>query len=245
MQDFHMLLRQHRSIRSFSNEHVTDDDVEDIVISAQCASTSSHIQATTVIRVRDTDSLKQIAEAANNQRQITEAPVFLVWCADMHRIGLACEMAEGDMISGMTEQFISTTVVVALAAQNAVIAAEGMGLGVCYIGAIRNNPQVVTEILELPKHVYPVFGLCIGHPAEDPETKPRLPVKLILKEERYDDHNDRELIADYDETMNNYYQKRTNSKKVSTWSKVMARRYESERRPHMRDFLRNRGFEMR
>ena len=65
----------------------------------------------------------------------------------------------------MTEHFIIATVDVALSAQTTVIAAESMGLGICYIGALRNNPAEVSELLALPEHVYPVFGLCIGHPA--------------------------------------------------------------------------------
>lgn len=245
MEDIHKLLRSHRSIRKFTDEPLADETVADIVQTGLTAATSSNLQATTVIRVRDEEVRGRISEVGGGQQQIISAPAFLVWCADLHRTRMACEMAGGSMTSGMTEQFIIATVDVALAAQNAVIAAEAMGLGICYIGAIRNDPQVVADLLELPDDVYPVFGLCIGHPDQDPEVKPRLPLDIVLKEERYDDTADRDRIAAYDEEMREYYRSRTGGTKDSSWSEEMAGLVGGERRPHMKGFLAERGFDLR
>ena len=245
MHEVHQLLRSHRSIRKFSDEPVSDEMAADIVKTALTAATSSNLQATTVIRVRNEETLGRITEVAGGQPQIVGCPVFLVWCADLHRTRVACEMAGGSMTSGMTEQFIIATVDVALAAQNAVVAAEAEGLGICYIGAIRNDPQVVTDLLDLPDDVYPVFGMCIGHPDQDPEVKPRLPLEVVLKEEVYDDEGDTDRIAAYDEEMRSYYRTRSGGTKESSWSEEMARLVEGERRPHMKDFLARRGFDLR
>lgn len=241
----HQLLRSHRSIRSFQGGPLDDGVIADIVRSGLTAATSSNLQATTVIRVRDVETRQRIADVAGGQQHIVTAGAFLVWCADLHRTRRACEMAGGSMTSGMTEQFIIATVDVSLAAQTAVIAAESMGLGICYIGAIRNDPQVVTELLDLPADVYPVFGLCIGEPAQDPEVKPRLPLDVVLKEEVYDDSNDAERIRAYDETLREYYRTRSGGTKASSWTEEMARLVDGERRPHMRQFLADRGFELR
>lgn len=245
MNDIHALLRSHRSIRKFTDEPLPDETVADIVRSGLSAATSSNLQATTVIRVRNPDARAKIAEVAGGQTQIETAGAFMVWCADLHRVGLACDIAGGSMTTGMTEQFIIATVDVSLAAQNAVVAAEALGLGICYIGAIRNDPQVVADLLELPDHVYPVFGLCLGHPDQDPEVKPRLPMATVLKDDVYSDEGDHEVIADYDETMREYYRSRTGGTKDTSWSEEMARLVDGERRPHMRDFLAKRGFELR
>lgn len=245
MHEIHQLLRSHRSIRKFVDEPLADEVVVDIVRSAQSAATSSNLQATTVIRVRDPEKRARIASVAGGQHHIETAGAFLVWCADLHRTALACEMAGGSMTTGMTEQFIIATVDVALAAQNAVVAAEAQGFGICYIGAIRNDPQVVADLLELPDHVYPVFGLCIGRPDQDPEVKPRLPVDVILSDDVYDDSGDRERIEAYDETLRAYYRTRTGGTKDSCWTEEMAGLVGGERRPHMRGFLADRGFEMR
>ena len=243
--DIHHLLRSHRSIRSFENIPLDDDTVTEIVRSAQCAATSSNIQALTVIQVTDPDVRAKISEVTGGQRYVTTAGAFLVWCADLNRTRRACEMGGGSMASGMTEQFIIATVDVALAAQNATVAAEGMGLGVCYIGAVRNDPQTVADLLELPDDVYPVFGMCIGHPKNTPDVKPRLPVEVILKKDTYDCSGEAEHIEAYDETMRQYYRTRGGGTKESSWTDEMAGLVGGERRPHMRAFLANRGFELR
>ena len=245
MHEIHDLLRSHRSIRAFVDRPLPDQTVADLVRSAQSAATSSNLQATTVIRVRDPEVRAAIAAVAGGQQHIETAGAFLVWCADLARTRKACELAGGSMTSGMTEQFIIATVDVALAAQNAVVAAEAQGLGICYIGAIRNDPQTVADLLQLPDDVYPVFGLCVGEPAQDPEVKPRLPVEVVLKEDVYADDGDEELIAAYDETLRQYYRTRSGGTKESSWTEEMARLVGGERRPHMREFLAKRGFELR
>jgi nitroreductase len=243
--DTTVLLRSHRSIRKFVDEPMPDDVVEELVRCATSAATSSNLQATTVIRVRQPEVRDRIAQVAGGQDHITTAGAFLVWCADLNRTQRACETAGGTMTTGMTEQFIIATVDVSLAAQNAVVAAESMGYGICYIGAIRNDPQVVADLLKLPEHVYPVFGLCVGVPDEDPEVKPRLPTTVTLMDEVYDAAEEPLLIAGYDDTVREYYRTRSGGTKQSCWTEEMARLTDGERRPHMRQFLADRGFEMR
>lgn len=243
--EIHKLLRSHRSIRKFVEEPLSDETVADIVQSGLAAATSSNLQATTVIRVKNPETRARVAEVAGGQEHIVTAGAFTVWCADLARTKKACEMAGGSMTSGMTEQFIIATVDVSLAAQNAVVAAEAMGYGICYIGAVRNDPQKVSDLLELPDHVYPVFGLCIGSPDQDPEVKPRLPLSVVLKDDVYTDDGDPAGIAEYDATIRSYYASRSGGTKDSTWSDEMARLVDGERRPHMRGFLADRGFELR
>lgn len=239
------LLRSHRSIRKFTAEPVADETVERIVGAGLSAATSSNLQGVTVIRVRDSATRSAIAAVAGGQRHVETAAVFFVWCADLHRSGIACEIGGGSFVTGMTEHFLIATVDCALAAQNAVVAAESLGMGICYIGGIRNDPQTVADLLELPDQVYPVFGMCIGWPDQDPDLKPRLPLAVTLKEERYDDSDDRGHIAAYDDQMREYYRTRTGGKKDTTWTADMSALLGKESRPHMRRFLAARGFEMR
>jgi nitroreductase len=239
------LLKSHRSIRKFTDEPVSDAMVNDIIGAGFAAATSSNLQGATVIRVRNPQTRAALAEAAGGQRYVEEAAAFFVWCADLHRSAVACEMAGGTFSPGMTEHFIIATTDCGLAAQNAVVAAESLGLGVCYIGGIRNDPQRVSDLLELPDQVYPLFGLCLGWPAQDPMLKPRLPLSVTLKEERYDNSDDRDGIAAYDETLRAYYRERTAGKHDRTWSADMSALLGKESRPHMRDFLARRGFAMR
>jgi len=239
------LLQGHRSIRKFTDEPVGDAMIEDIIRTGLSAATSSNLQGTTVIRVRNPDTRAKIAEVTGGQPYVESAPAFFIWCADLHRSAMACEMHGGVYSAGMTEHFLIATVDCALAGQNAVAAAESLGLGICYIGAIRNDPQVVADLLELPDHVYPVFGLCVGWPDQDPMVKPRLPLRVTFKDEIYDDSADAEGIAEYDEQMREYYRVRTNGKIDRVWSEDMEALLGKESRPHMREFLSKRGLEMR
>ncbi|MEC8642781.1 MAG: nitroreductase family protein, partial [Pseudomonadota bacterium] len=175
-------------------------------------------------------------------RYVEEAPEFLVFCADLSRSMRCCEMHGGKAAEGLTEQFIIATVDTALYAQNLVVAAESAGLGICYIGALRNDPARVTEILELPQQVYPVFGMCLGYPDQDPEVKPRLPLSVVLKENGYHTAGEAEAIAAYDERMRAYYAARTDNQKAQGWSEQMAGLLGREGRPHMLEFLRSQGF---
>lgn len=236
------LLKSHRSIRKFTTEPVPQATLETLVEAGQAAATSSFIQACTLIQINDTDNRRLLSEYAGNQAYVAEAPVFMVCCADMRRLQLACELNDAPMQSGFTEQFITATADVALFTQNLTIAAESLGLGCVYIGGIRNNIAAVSELLNLPERVYPVFGLCIGHPDQNPEVKPRLPVSVVLKQDSYQDQNDAEIISEYDHAVRDYYQTRTGGTKDMTWSKQMSGMLSKEARPHMLAFLQKQGF---
>lgn len=239
------LLKSHRSIRRFTERKIEQDLFLELIRAGQSAATSSHVQAATLIHVKDEGNRAKIAELAGGQPYIASCSHFLVFCADMKRIFDACNRAGTDVKEGMTEQFIIATVDAALMAQNVAVAAESEGLGICYIGGIRNNPAEISEILRLPRHVYPVFGFCIGYPDQEPEVKPRLPVEAILKEDYYDDSGDAERIAAFDETMQAYYASRSSANKSSNWTDQMKVLFTAKSRPHMREFLRERGFEMK
>ncbi|WP_299198736.1 oxygen-insensitive NADPH nitroreductase [uncultured Amphritea sp.] len=236
------LLNSHRSIRKFTDQPIPQETVNTLVQAGQAAATSSFIQACTVIQVNDQDKRNQLVECSGGQAYVGEAPVFLVFCADMQRNKLACEMNDAEINSGFTEQFITATVDVGLFAQNLTIAAESLGLGIVYIGGIRNQIARVSELLELPELVYPVFGLCLGYPDQNPEVKPRLPVEVILKQDSYSDSGDKETIAEYDKSVREYYQSRTGGNKEMTWSEQMSGMLVKEARPHMLSFLQERGF---
>jgi len=148
-----------------------------------------------------------------------------------------------EMVSGFTEQFIIATVDVSLAAQNAMIAAESLGLGGVFIGGIRNDPEKVCQLLKIPDHVYPVFGMCLGYPDEKQEQKPRLPVNMVLKEDDYQEENSD--LKKYNEICRDYYQNRSTSSREDTWTSQISVMMSKPARPHMKAFLEKRGFEFK
>jgi len=237
------LLHAHRSIRKFTPRQIDPSVIETLISAGQAAATSSFIQACTVIQVSDTTKRESLAQMAGNQRYVAESPVFLVFCADMHRHQLACQMHDAEMRSGYTEQFLTASIDCGLFAQNLVVAAESLGLGGCYIGGLRNQIEAVSNLLELPELVYPVFGLCLGYPDQNPEVKPRLPINVVLKQDSYSsDQNDIVALEQYDEQVKEYYQNRTGGTKDQGWTEQISGMLQKEARPHMLEFLKKKGF---
>lgn len=145
-------IMNHRSIRRYEDRPLTEEQIRTIVEAAQSASTSSYIQAYTIIGVKDPAKKKKLAELAGNQPYVEKNGHLLIFCADLHRHDLIAEMEEADLTTSLesTEKFMVAVVDAALAAQNAAIAAESMGLGICYIGGLRNNLEEVTKLLNTP-----------------------------------------------------------------------------------------------
>jgi len=236
------LLRSHRSIRKFTPEPLAEGLLEQLCEAAQCAATSSFLQGATMVRVTSPEDRAVLARCAGGQGYVESAAEFLVLCADLKRAGNYCKKYDKPFEGHYTEQFIIATVDVALMAQNLVIAAESEGLGICYIGGLRNNPKEVSELLGLPRGVYPVFGLCLGYPDQDPEVKPRLPLSVILKQDRYNEEGDADSIAGYDEAIREYYATRTGGGHGISWTEQVATLLSEKSRPHMREFLAEQGF---
>ncbi|MGB0360114.1 MAG: oxygen-insensitive NADPH nitroreductase [Endozoicomonas sp.] len=237
------LLQSHRSIRKYTNQAIAPELLRDLIQTGQSAATSSNLQGVSIIRVRNPKTRAAIAELAGGQVYVEEAAEFLMFCADLNRASWCCEQSGNHLEGGMTEHFIIATVDVALFAQNVVAAAESKGLGICYIGGIRNDPYKVCELLQLPDNVYPVFGLCLGYPDQNPDHKPRLPLDAVLMEEHYQPVN-LDLMAEYDETMRTYYHHRTDGRVNRTWSEDVSALLGGKSRPHMKAFLASKGFKL-
>ena len=236
------LLKGHRSIRQFQNRPIQPDLFQDLIKAGQAAASSNFFQAVTIIRVTDPKKRAKLASLANNQAYVETAAEFLVFCADMNRAASCCDLHGAEANTGFTEQFIIATVDAALVAQNIVVASESAGLGICYIGALRNNPSEVSTVLDLPHDTYPVFGLCLGWPDQDPEVKPRLPIDVVLRENSYGIGENGLKLGNYDEVVRGYYATRSSNQKSMSWSEQMSGMLSKESRPHMLDFLKTKGF---
>ncbi|MET0678912.1 MAG: nitroreductase family protein [Bradyrhizobium sp.] len=199
----------HRSVRAYRPDPLPPRTVETLVAAAQSAASSSNLQTWSVVVVEDQARKARLAELAGGQKHIVEAPLFLVWLADLSRAKrLASDAGESDDGLPFLETFIVALVDAALAAQNAVAAAESLGLGTVYIGAMRNKPQAVARELGLPPHAAAVFGLCVGYadPARPAQVKPRLRQDVVIHRERYSTTDEDVGIAAYDETLQAFQQ---------------------------------------
>ncbi|BAY29922.1 nitroreductase [Nostoc carneum NIES-2107] len=249
--DFISSLLSHRSIRAYLPDALPSGTLETLVAAAQSAATSSNLQTWSVVAVEDPSRKEKLSQLANNQAHIRQAPLFLVWLADLARLAHIAE-SRGLPHEGLDylELFLMAAIDAALAAQNAVVAAESLGLGTVYIGALRNKPEEVAQVLELPKQVFAVFGLCVGYSDRTVETaiKPRLPQTTVLHRETYKLADKEEDIASYNQAMEAFYQ----SQKMSVpgdWTEHSAKRVAFAQslsgRDRLREVLNNLGFELR
>ncbi|WP_096200482.1 oxygen-insensitive NADPH nitroreductase [Bacillus sp. FJAT-45350] len=240
------MLLKHKSIRKFEERSLTEEQIHTIVQSAQAASTSSYIQAYSIIGVKDVAKKEELAELAGNQNYVASSGHFFIFCADLHRHEIIGDMKGTDLKESLdsTEKFMVAVIDAALAAQNATVAAESLGLGICYIGGIRNHVQEVSELLNLPHRVIPLFGLTVGYPAQDPGVKPRLPLEHIYYEDEYPQEQTlyKQQLNEYDKVVSAYYHERTGGKRANTWSEQMSQMLAEPKRMFMKDFVEKKGF---
>ena len=166
---------RHYSVRSFKPDPVPREMVHEIVAAGQRASTSSNLQMYSVVAVTDQEKRNQLAAFCDNQDQIRQAPIFLAWCADLSRLRRISERQGYMHVAEYLENFLVSAVDTAILMQTAALAAESLGLGICYIGSIRTQPQDVIDLLELPQLVCPIAGMTLGWPDAEPNIRPAWP----------------------------------------------------------------------
>jgi len=240
-------LLSHRSVRSYRDAPLPPKTLETLVAAASSASSSSHLQPWSVVAVEDPARKARIADLAGGQSWILQAPLFLVWLADLSRIRRAAERHSVDPAGvEALEHLLLAVVDTALVAQNAFVALESLGLGGVFIGAVRNHPERLAAELGLPPHVLPVVGLCVGWP--DPAiatgVKPRLPQQAVLHRETYSTEVEAGAIDAYDERLRGFQQEQ--GMPLIDWSLQAATRINRlGTRARMAEAVRNLGFPLR
>lgn len=234
------LLCSHRSIRAFTDKAIEDEQREAILAAAQSASSSSFLQCSSIIRVTDPQLRDQMVTLTGGQHYVAQAAEFWVFCADFNRHQQICPEAQLEL----AEQLLLGCVDTALMGQNAMIAAESLGLGGVFIGGIRNSIAEVTTLLGLPKYVLPLFGFCIGWPAQAPQVKPRMPAAMLVHENRYQPI-DPAVLAAYDREHEAYYLHRGSNQRRESWSEHIQKTIVKESRPFMLDYLHKQGWATR
>ncbi len=226
----------HRSIRKFTAQPIDKEQLDTILQAGLAASSSSMLQVVSIIRVTNKEKRQQLAKYAGNQAYVDSAAEFLVFCIDYQRHATINPQVQADF----TELTLIGAVDSGIMAQNCLLAAESMGLGGVYIGGLRNNAQHVDELLGLPQNTAVLFGMCLGHPDQDPEVKPRLPAHVVVHENQYQEL-DLDDIKRYDQTMHDYYANRSSNQKRSTWSQEVTTKLAGESRPHILPYLNSKG----
>ena len=215
----------HRTIRAYTDQSVGEDAVITLLDVARHSATSSFQQQTTVIRVLDPAVREQIRLASGQPYVGGDRGELFVFVVDLHRNAVLRERAGASLEPlGRTALFLQGVEDAVIAAQNVVVAAESLGLGTTYLGSIIGDVRRVIKALRLPTRTYPVLGLLVGHPAQEPQYKPRLPREIVVGTDAYpepDDHLD--ALTAYDAEVEQYYDLRDTSRRVDSFSEQIVR----------------------
>ena len=201
------ILNQHRTIRNYKEQNIAPELLEQLLETACKASNTGNMQAYSIVVTTEFDLKKQLAPTHFNQRMVTQAPVVLTFCADFNRFTKWCEQRNADPGYGNFQSFMATAIDALIAAQTFCIAAESMGLGICYLGTTTYNAGEIIDILKLPKLVVPITTITVGYPAETPEQTDRLPLNAIVHNETYRDFSANDIDKIYEEKENSEFYK--------------------------------------
>ena len=189
-------LKDRKSVRVFADKPIEPEQVYAILESAVNAPTAGNQQLYTIINVTDPQLKARLAESCDDQSFIATAPLVLVFCADCRKWYNAflehdCDPRKpgvGDLLLAVSDANI--------AAQNAVVAAQSLGIGSCYIGDIMENAEQQRKLLSLPSYVFPAAMLVFGYPTPEQLERPKPPrsdLQHIVHENGYRDMDAEEL----------------------------------------------------
>ena len=238
----------HRTIREFKEQKISEDILKTLIEVARRTATSTGMQASSIIRVTESNIKKEISKVCK-QEYVASAPELWIFIVDQFRNwNIAKEKnCFEDSIRTM-DQFFASFTDACITAQNVVNAAESLGLGTVYLGSILNDAERICEILKLPELTFPVIGLGIGYPNQEPQLKPRMDMKYRLFENEYVAfENYLEELKDYDEEMTTYYDLREANRRSDCFTDQVVRRLQNpiHKRQEILKIVKKQGFDLK
>lgn len=240
-------MHNHRSIRSWKEDPIDEALVQELFEIANRTSTSNGMQNSSIIRVKDPDKREALAQVAG-QAYLKSCPELLIFLVDNHRnVSIMEEKNASEIFANDADRFFQGWTDACLMAQSISVAAEIKELGIVYFGSILNDARKVIEILNLPKNTFPVVGLGIGYPNQDPQLKPRMAVsdKVFVDEYQVKDSYV-EALADYDKEMQTYYDLRNANKALDAFTDQVVDKNSKQiaKRSEIVGVIREQGFKL-
>lgn len=239
------------SCRAFQPEPVEPEVLHVLCAAALASPTKSDLQQRDIIILRDPAQRAALAELVSGQTWVSEAPGLLVFCGNNRRQRLLHEWSGTAFANDHLDALFNAAADAAIALGAFVTAAEALGLGCCPISAVRNEAQRVSELLDLPQHVFPFAGLAVGYPARKPDISMRLPLGATCHVDRYQEGDLPTAVSHYDRKRSERqpYAKQRDVETFGTsdsygWSQDKIRQYAKPERADFGDFVRSKGFRL-
>ncbi|MFC0265324.1 nitroreductase family protein [Alloscardovia macacae] len=228
-------LLNRRTIRSWTDEALSEDELETLETVAQRAATSQYLNGWSALRITDPAVAAELARIGN-QPYIAQAPALYIFIIDAYRnlrIAREAGVPEADMTFDADYIFTQSQNDAVLALHAMETAAESLGLGTVILGSILNDVPAVISLLGLPEKTFPVLGLAVGHPAQTPALKPRMPRELQIFENTYPAASEgasgegaapsmHEALAGFDAEVAQYYDLRFPDQPVKAFTEQIA-----------------------
>lgn len=247
----HALQLRHRSRRRYKDTPVSQDVLDVLYACALSAPAKSDLQQVAIIQFDDAKKRDKVTDLFPSMPWIKQAPVFLLFCGDGRRIRRVCELRGTSFAHEPLDAFLNAAADAAIVMQNFIIAAEAEGLGCCPISAAREVTDEIAELAGLPAGVFPFAGLCVGHPSDDPAISVRLPMRLTVHKDNYDDSNLEAEVESYDRRrgQTNPFGKQRNperygSKENYGWSDDKARQTATSERLAFAAYIKRTGYNL-
>ncbi|MDY0235266.1 MAG: NADPH-dependent oxidoreductase [Gudongella sp.] len=239
--------KNHKTIREFKNDHISKEIMEELLEVARRTATSNGMQTYSIIRITN-KAIKEKISKLCNQEYIARAPELLIFIVDQYRNSqISTEKGLDFEYTNDMDKFFQGFTDSSLAAQNMVVAAESLKLGTNYLGSILNNVKEICSLLELPKLTFPVVGLSIGYPNQEPQLKPRMEMSLRVFENKYIKFsNYLEKLENYDREMQSYYDLRDANKRVDSFTDQVKTKSKLslEKRKEILNAIKDQGFNL-
>lgn len=219
MNEIIRLLYDRKSVRVFENRPISAECKKEILMSAMEAPTAGNQQLYTILDITDQKLKDKLAVSCDNQPFIAKAPLILIFCADVLKwFDVFKEGGSDPRKPGCGDLFLAVNDAL-IAAQNAVVAAESMGIGSCYIGDIMEQCELHREMLHLPSYVFPAAMLVFGYPTDQQKNrkKPeRCRLEDMVQENVYQRRDGQQLRKMFD--------KETKNRSFEEWSRAFCKR---------------------
>lgn len=243
-----------RSQRRFKPDPVAEETLEIVLAAALSSPAKSDLQQASVVVVRDAAQRSAMHSLVESMPWIPQAPLFLVFCGDNRRIRRIAELRGKPFPNDTLDMFMNAAIDAGIVLQAFITAAESLGLGCCPISLIRNHIERLGELLALPQGVFPVAGLCVGHPQGPGKLSMRLPPSITVHADRYDASTFDAELAAYDtrrakaeppEPGKQRFSERWGLVDAYTWSEDKARQYSVPERHSFGPWVRKHGFALK
>ena len=244
-------LLAHRTQRLYTDEPVPAPLLDTLLAAGLSAASKSDLQQVSLIRIADRALRARIGALLPAMPWIVQAPEFFVVCGDNRRIRRVCALRGLAYANDTMDAVLNATIDAAIVMQQMVCAAEIVGLGCCHISHVRDHVDAIAEMLEIPDHVFPIAGLCVGYPAREGFVSVRLAPSATVHVDRYDDSRLEQEVDGYDRRRDARYSippekykhaERFGAPEFYGWSEDKARQMALEDGRTMRAYLEKAGF---